>query len=159
MVEDENNVVYVTEEGLQSIKEELEYLTTEKREEMAARLRNAIAQGDLKENADYQATKEEQAFIEGRIRELEDSLRRIQVIENDGPTDVVRVGSQVTVVEAGGDEPETYNIVGVHEADPGNGFISNESPFGQAMLGAKKGDTVRVETPSGEIRLEIQAIE
>lgn len=153
------NVVYVTEEGLQKIKEELKYLKEVKREEISGKLEAAIAQGDLKENADYHAAKEEQAFIEGRIRDLEDSLRRAEIIEEGGPSDTVRVGSIVTIVEEGYDEPETYSIVGQHEADPGNGRISNESPFGQALLGSKAGQTVTVETPRGTIRLAVRAIE
>jgi transcription elongation factor GreA len=127
-----NDVVYVTEEGLQKIKEELAYLTGEKREEIADKLEQAIAQGDLKENADYHTAKEEQAFVEGRIRDLEDSLRRAKIIAPEGPSNRVRVGSRVTVVEVGyEDEPETYYIVGAHEADPANGRISNESPIGR----------------------------
>lgn len=158
MIRDED-VVYLTEEGLQKIREELEYLKTQKREEISAKLAIAIAQGDLKENADYHAAKEEQAFVEGRIRDLEDSLRRAKVIKDVGPSDVIRVGSTVTVTEEGYDEPETYYIVGAHEADPGNGRISNESPIGSALLGAKKGQVVRVATPGGEIRLQVRSIE
>lgn len=154
-----NDVVYVTSEGLQKIKEELDYLTGEKREEIAQKLEAAIAQGDLKENADYHAAKEEQAFVEGRIRDLEDSLRRAKIIEHEGPSNQVRVGSRVTVVEVGyEDEPETYHIVGAHEADPASGRISNESPIGRALLGAKKGQVVAAETPGGQIELQIQSI-
>ena len=152
------DVVYLTEEGLKNLKEELEELRTVKREEIAHKLQIAIAQGDLKENADYHAAKEEQGFIEGRIRDLEDSLRRVKIINDDGPSDVVRVGSTVTVVEEGLDEPETYKIVGAHEADPANGSISNQSPIGRALLGARVGDTVSAETPGGAIMFEIQAI-
>ncbi|MDX1416534.1 MAG: transcription elongation factor GreA [Candidatus Promineifilaceae bacterium] len=152
------DVVYLTEEGLQKIKEELAYLTTVRREEISLKLQAAISQGDLKENADYHDAKEEQGFNEGRIRDLEDSLRRAQIIEDNGPSDVVRVGSMVTVSEEGYDEEEVYNIVGAHEADPGNGRISNESPIGNALLGARVGDIVTVETPGGEVRFEVQAI-
>jgi len=153
------NVVYLTEEGLQKIEDELQYLKTVRREEMALKLEAAIRQGDLKENADYHDAKDEQGFIEGRIRDLEDSLRRSKLIEDTGPSDIVRVGSTVTVSEEGFDDEETYNIVGAHEADPGNGRISNESPIGRALLGARAGDTVRAETPAGEIRFVIQSIE
>jgi transcription elongation factor GreA len=153
------NVVYVTEEGLQKIIEELEYLSTERREEISERLEIAISHGDLSENADYDYAKSEQAFVEGRIKDLEDSLRRAKIIENNGQTDKVRVGSTVTVVEVGfDDEPESYHIVGVHEADPGNGRISNESPIGQALLGRKIGDTVSAKIPVGEISFKITAI-
>lgn len=154
----ENDYVYVTEEGLQKIKEELDELVNVKREEVSLKLQTAIAQGDLKENADYHAAKEEQGFIEMRIKDLEDSLRRAKIIEDVGPSDVVRVGSTVTVFDEEYEEEETYYIVGAHEADPGNGRISNESPYGQALLGAKKGQTVNVETPGGQIQLRIQAI-
>ena len=156
---DDENVVYVTAEGLEKIKEELEYLKTVKRLEISDRLQAAISQGDLSENADYSYAKQEQAFLEGRIQELEDSLRRAQLIEENGPADTVQVGSTVTIVENGNDETETYRIVGVHESDPGNGFISNESPIGQALLGASVGDTIVVETPSGGWELQVKAIE
>lgn len=154
----DSDVVYVTEDGLQNIKDELEYLKTEKREEISAKLAAAVRQGDLKENADYHVTKEDQAFIEARIRDLEDSLRRVEVIKDVGPSDVVRVGHTVTVLEEDFDEVETYHIVGAHEADPGNGRISNESPYGKALLGARKGQTVTVKTPAGEVRLQVQSI-
>jgi transcription elongation factor GreA len=155
----DENVVYITQEGLQKIKDEVAYLKNAKREEISAKLEAAIAQGDLKENGDYLAAKEEQGFVEGRIRDLEDSLRRAKVITDAGPSDVVRVGHTVTVVEEGYDEPEKYSIVGAHEADPSNGRISNESPYGRALIGARKGQTVCVETPSGQVRLQIQLIE
>ena len=129
-----------------------------KREEIAIKLQTAIAQGDLKENADYHAAKEEQGFIEMRIKDIEDSLRRIKIIKDTGPSDVVRVGSTVTVFDEEFEEEETYYIVGAHEADPGNGRISNESPYGQALIGAKKGQTVNVKTPGGQVRLRIIGI-
>jgi transcription elongation factor GreA len=154
----DQDVVYVTEEGLQKIKEELAFLKGEKKLELAHKLEVAIAQGDLKENADYHAAKEEQAFVEARVKDLEDILRRAQVIAETGPSDVVRVGSVVTVIEDGYDEEETYFIVGAHEADPSNGRISNESPIGQALIGAKKGHVVSARTPGGVLRLQIKAI-
>ncbi|MBK8987325.1 MAG: transcription elongation factor GreA [Chloroflexi bacterium] len=154
----EESVIYITEEGLTKIKEELAHLTTVRRDEISAKLQIAIAQGDLKENADYHAAKEEQGFNEMRIRDLEDSLRRAKIITDDGPRDRVRVGSKVTVVEVGYDEPETYFIVGAHEANPAEGWISNESPIGSALLGAKKGQRVTALTPSGTITFEIQSI-
>ena len=135
------------------------YLKTTRREEIAAKLETAIKQGDLKENADYHDAKEEQGFIEGRIRQLADSLRRAKVIDNRGPANVIRVGSTVTVTEGGVDEEETYGIVGAHEADPTRGRISNISPIGSALLGAKKGQTVRAETPAGLIEFQVVRIE
>jgi transcription elongation factor GreA len=153
------DVVYLTEEGLQKIKEELTHLKEVKRPDISQKLEAAIAQGDLSENADYAYAKQEQAFMEGRIMDLEDTLRRAKLIEDNGPTDAVRVGSTVTVQENGYDEQETYRIVGGHEADPANGLISNESPFGRALLGKRVNQTVNVETPSGQLQLRITAIE
>ncbi len=155
----DENIVYVTEEGMQKLKDELEHLKKVKRAEISERLQEAIAQGDLSENADYEYAKQEQAFLEGRILDLEDSLRRAKLITNDGASDRVRVGSTVTVVDVEADNgEETYRIVGVQEADPANGYISNESPFGKALLGAKKGQVVSVETPAGGIELKIKKI-
>lgn len=154
----EENFIYLTEEGLVKIKEELEYLKTVRRDEISVKLQTAIAQGDLKENADYHAAKEEQGFTEMRIRDLEDSLRRAKIIQEVGPSDKVRVGSTVTVCEVGYDETETYYIVGAHEADPANGRISNESPIGSALLGAKIGQQVTALTPGGAITFEIKSI-
>ncbi|MDT8304324.1 MAG: transcription elongation factor GreA [Anaerolineae bacterium] len=154
----EKDVIYITEEGLQALQAELEHLTTVKRLELSDRLQKAIGQGDLSENADYHDAKQEQGFLEGRILELQNALRRAQVIEDHGLTDRVRVGSTVTVIADGEATEETYRIVGVHEAAPGNGLISNESPFGRALLGAKVGDTVRVTTPGGGIDLKVKAI-
>jgi transcription elongation factor GreA len=154
-----DRIVYVTEEGLQKINEEMEHLVTVRREEISERLEIAISHGDLSENADYDYAKSEQAFVEGRIKDLEDSLRRAQIIDNGGQTDKVRVGSTVTVTEVGfEDEAETYLIVGVHEADPSNGRISNESPIGKALLGQKVGDTVSAQIPVGEIQFTITNI-
>lgn len=154
-----SDVIYVTEEGLEKIRSELEYLKNERRAEISARLELAISHGDLSENADYDYAKQEQAFVEGRIKDLEDSLRRAQIIDHDGRNDKVRVGSTVTLVEEGyEDEEETYYIVGVHEADPANGRISNESPIGKALLGAKKGQTVNVDAPAGQMRFIVKSI-
>ena len=154
----EEDILYVTAEGLKQINEELLNLKTTRREEVAQKLEIAIKQGDLKENADYHDAKEEQGFIEARIRQLESMLGRAKLIEAQGPSNVVRVGNTVTVSEDGIDEMETYTIVGAHEADPTKGRISNESPIGSALLGAKKGQTVRAMTPAGEIRFTIHEI-
>lgn len=154
----DKNVVYVTKEGLKKMEDELEHLTEVKRPELSERLRAAIAQGDLSENADYDYAKQEQSFLEGRIQELEDALRRAQVIDDGGPGDKVRVGSTVTIIEDGYDDEETYRIVGAHEADPTNGYISNESPIGRALLGAKPGQVVTVKTPNGGMELKVKSI-
>jgi transcription elongation factor GreA len=153
-----SDVVYITSEGLQQLEEELAYLQTEKREELSRKLEAAIAQGDLKENADYHDAKEEQGFVEARIRDIEDSLRRAKIIDENGPSDIVRVGSTVTVSEEGFDEEETYVIVGAAEADPAAGRISNESPIGRALLGTRIGEVAKAETPGGAIKFAILSI-
>jgi len=153
-----NDIEYVTAEGLREMKEELEHLTTVKRDELSEKLRIAIAQGDLKENADYHDAKEQQGFTEARIRDLQDALRRAKVIADPVRSDVVGVGSTVTVAEEGYDDEETYKIVGALEADPSKGMISNESPIGKALLGAKKGQTVQFQSPGGTISFTVIAI-
>jgi transcription elongation factor GreA len=151
--------VYLTAEGAQKLKIELEDLKGRGRDELAKRLRSAIQMGDLSENADYHKAKEDQSFMEGRIQELEYLLNNAIIIEdNMAPGDAVQVGSCITVQE--GDEPEeTFYLVGAKEADPRNGRISNESPIGSALLGARVGDVVTATTPGGEIRLKIIKIE
>jgi transcription elongation factor GreA len=152
-------IVYLTPEGLKKIEEELDYLRNVRRPEIADRLQKAIAEGDLKENANYHDAKEQQGLTEGRIRDLEDSLRRSQIITDQGPSSTVRVGSTVIIAEEDTeDEEEEYRIVGVHEADPSNGLISNESPIGRALLGAKKGQKVKVETPRGTLTFKVLKI-
>lgn len=154
-----NDKIYLTAEGAEKMRLELAQLKGPAREEMAKRLRSAIQQGDLSENADYHKAKEDQGFLEGRIQELEYLLEKATIIENNNGTyDTVDVGAIVTVKEA--DFPaDTYRIVGSKEADPRNGRLSNESPIGKALMGKKVGDQVFVETPAGEIRLEILNIE
>lgn len=150
---------YLTAEGAQRMRRELEELKGSRREELARKLRSAIQMGDLSENADYHAAKEEQAFLEGRIQELEYLLKNAVIIEvSDGQQDVVSIGSRVTIQEAD-NPPETFQVVGVKEADPRNGRISHASPFGMALLGGRVGDVVRVETPAGLIQLKILKIE
>jgi transcription elongation factor GreA len=149
---------YLTEEGKAELERELDELLTVRRPELAVKLKEAVAQGDLKENADYHDTREQQAFVEGRIQYLENILRRVEVISSEGVSDVVQLGSHVTIREEGIDEDETYMIVGAAEANPREGKISHESPIGAALIGHKKGDTVRVQTPSGEITVKIRRI-
>jgi transcription elongation factor GreA len=150
--------VYLTPEGAEELQRELDKLLYERRPELARKLKEAVAQGDLKENADYHDAKEQQAFVEGRIKYLETVLRSAVIISNDGTSDVVNVGATVTIVEEGTDEEETYVIVGAAEANPRDGKISNESPIGSALLGHKKGDKVRVKTPNGEIVFKIKKV-
>ena len=151
--------VYLTAEGAEGLRRELDRLVNVRRPALAERLRRAIQQGDLSENADYQVAKEEQAFLEGRIQQIEEMLRNAVMIQEDGPTDEVALGSHVTVVEEGAGESETFHIVGPAEADPVNGKVSNESPLGRSLLGHGVGDTVTVEDPGGEIAFRITAIQ
>jgi transcription elongation factor GreA len=151
--------VYLTDEGVKDLRQKLDRLVNEKRPALADRLHKAIQQGDLSENADYIAAKEEQGFLEGQIQQIEAMLRNVVIIEENGPTDKVSIGSHVTVVEEGFEEAETFRIVGAAEANPGKGKVSNESPLGQALMGHRVGDVVTVEAPAGEIVFRITAIE
>lgn len=154
----EPTTTYLTPEGKLKLEQELEYLTTTKRQELAERLNFAIKQGDLSENADYIAAKEDQAFLEGRIRTIEGMLRNVTLIQEQ-TGGAVRIGSRVTVTEVGFDDEETFSMVGAAEADPTKGRISNESPLGKALLGKHVGDEVEFEAPGGQIRFKIAAIE
>lgn len=149
--------MYLTPEGEAKLKAELADLTGARREELAQRLRSAIQMGDLSENADYHKAKEDQAFLEGRIQEIEATLRMATIVEKK-KSDVVMVGSRVTVQEEGS-EPETFDMVGAKEADPRNGKISNESPIGSALMGHKAGDVVDAQTPGGSIKFKIVKVE
>ena len=148
---------YLTPEGETKLKAELAELKGNRREELAQRLRAAIQMGDLSENADYHKAKEDQAFLEGRIQEIEATLRTAVIIEKK-LSDTVTVGCLVTIQEDNF-TPETYHLVGAKEADPRNGKISNESPIGKALMDHKVGDIVETETPAGKIKLKILKIE
>ena len=148
---------YLTHEGFERLQTELDYLRTEKRNEVAVRLREALEDGELIENAELEAAKNEQSFVEGRIKELEILLANAHLIEKTN-TDIIQVGSKVKVHEEGYD-PEEYLIVGAAEADPRLGRISNESPLGQALLNQKAGDKVKVEAPGGEFEIDILSVE
>ena len=148
---------YLTREGFDRLQKELDYLRTDKRNQVAERLRDALEDGELIENAELEAAKNEQSFVEGRIKELEILLANAHLIEESNNTDLVQVGSKVKVKEEGYD-PEEYVIVGAAEADPRLGRISNESPLGKALLNKKAGDKVKVEAPGGEFEIEIVSI-
>ena len=149
----------ITQEGLDKLKHEVEYLTTEKRREVAARIKEAREFGDISENSEYDDAKNEQALLEHRIARLKEQLRAARVIDaKDVPKDVVSVGSRVRVKDVDHGDTDTYEIVGSAEADPANGRLSNESPVGRALLGRKKGETVEVAAPAGAIRLKIMDI-
>ena len=152
--------VYLTEEGLQKIKDELEFLTTTRRREVAQMIAEAKAEGDISENAGYDEAKTAQGFLEGRIRELENNLKRAQVIKEGAvAANMVVIGRTVIVREDGTDFDETYTIVGSLEADPLNGRISNESPIGKALLGKKVGAKVVANSPGGAITFKIMRVE
>ena len=152
---------FLTPAGYQKLQDELEQLRTVKRQEVAARLREAMEDGgdmgvDL--DAEYEAAKNEQAFVEGRIQELEMLLANARVIENSGKREVVDVGATVTIKE-GRAAPEVYTLVGRAEANPREGRISNESPLGMALISHKAGDKVQVEAPGGDFEIKIVKVE
>ena len=151
--------VMLTEDGYNKLVEKLNYLKSVRRIEVAERLKAAIALGDLSENSEYDDAKNEQAFLEGEIQDLEAKIRNSDIIKA-GSGDVVQMGSKVSVVdlEFAEDGPETFMIVGSTEADPDEGKISNESPLGQALLGQKVGAVVDVHAPAGIIKYEIKEI-
>ncbi len=155
----ENDKAYLTPEGREAIERELDDLINIQRPELAQKLKEAVAQGDLKENADYHDAKERQGFIEGRIAELEATLRRAVIIEKATADGVVQIGNTVTIREVGEDDDETYMIVGSAEANAAEGKISNASPIGRALLGKKKGDKIKVETPGGTMEFKIRKIQ
>ena len=151
--------VILTREGLEQLEQELENLRTVKRTEVKERLKEAIALGDLSENSEYDDAKNEQAFMEGRILELEKMIRNAKVIEDGVQQEgTITVGSLVTVKDIEFDEITEYRLVGTVEADPMNNRISNESPVGRALLGHKAGEIIDVEVPAGVIQLEIVSI-
>ena len=159
MVSEMNNAaprLLLTREGVRKLEVELEELKVHKRVEIAERIKAAISFGDLSENAEYDAAKIQQAFNEGRIREIELMLRQARVIEDDEVSlDVVGVGNAVRVFDIGYGEEEVYTIVGLTEADPKRLCVSSESPIGEALLGKRVGDEASVNTPGGELKLRI----
>lgn len=150
---------YLTKQGYQKLLEELEYLRTVKRQEVAKRLHEAMEGGELIEDAEYEAAKNEQAFVEGRIQELEILLANARIIdETAGHRDIVQVAARVTIQESDND-PETYIIVGPAEANPREGRISNESPLGRALMDHRAGDRVKVDAPGGSFYVTILKVE
>ncbi len=149
---------YLTRQGYQKLQEELDHLRTHKRQEVADRLHEALEGGELLEDAEYEAAKNEQAFGEGKIQELETLLANARVIEEKGKMEVVQVAATVTIQEEGCD-PEVYTIVGPAEASPREGRISHESPLGRALLNHKAGDVVTVEAPDGAFTIRVIKVE
>jgi transcription elongation factor GreA len=154
------SVSFLTKEGYDELHKELEYLRNEKRKEVAERLHEAMEGGELIENAEFEAAKNEQAFVEGRIIELEYLLATARIANADGEKlDTVQVGSKVTIKEVGSDEEEQYTIVGAAEAKPNLGRISNVSPLGSALFNHKAGDRVTVHAPAGLFTVDVIKIE
>jgi len=149
---------FLTKEGFETLQKELEFLRTKKREEVANRLHEAMEGGELIENAEYEAAKNEQAFVEGRIQELEVILATARLIDETEKAGVVQIGSKVTIQEDGA-EAETYTIVGAAEANPRAGRISNESPIGRVILNHRPGEEVSIEAPGGVFKVRIIKIE
>jgi transcription elongation factor GreA len=149
----------ISQEGLKKLEAELEYLTTVKRREVAERIKTAREFGDISENSEYEDAKNEQAFIEGRIQSIEKMLRQARVVNDaDQDPEVVHIGSRVCVLDLDERIEEDYLIVGATEADPMKNRISNESPVGKALLGARVGQEVEVSAPVGKIRLKVLEI-
>lgn len=154
---DDAKITFVTKEGFKKLQEELEHLKDVKRKEVSERLKEAISYGDLSENSEYEEAKNEQAFVEGRIIELEEKVKYVQIIEEKQKLATIQLGTKVVVknLSSAKSEPEEFVIVGSTEADPLNHKISNESPVGYALLDKKKGDVVKVDTPNGVVEYQV----
>ena len=151
---------YLTKDGLAKLQKELDYIRTTRRQEVADRIQEANSIGGTVDNAEYDEAKKEQAFIEGRILDLERIINKSTIIENElEDTDEVYVGSKVTVMNERRGKKESYHIVGSPEADPSQGKISNVSPIGKALLGAKVGQIAKIQVPAGTINLEVLDIQ
>ncbi|APC48184.1 transcription elongation factor GreA [Virgibacillus halodenitrificans] len=151
---------YMTQEGKEKLEEELHYLKTDRRQEVVERIKVARDFGDLSENSEYDAAKDEQAFVESRIAQVEKMIRNAVIIENDNDNpNVVSLGKSVTFQELPDGDEETYMIVGSAEADPFEGKISNDSPMAKSLLGQEVGTEVAVVTPGGEIQVKIVNVE
>ena len=156
---DDTHATYLTSEGLRKLQEELDYLVTVRRPEVARQIAEAKADGDVSENAGYDEAKNTQAFVEGRILTIKGLLANAVLIRQNGSNESVDVGNKVTIRDMEYGDRATYTIVGSAEVDPDNGRISLRSPIGSALMGHHKGDRVQVATPNGIIRFEILAIE
>ncbi|PRR93316.1 MULTISPECIES: transcription elongation factor GreA [unclassified Bacillus (in: firmicutes)] len=154
----QEKVFPMTEEGKRKLEEELEHLKTVKRKEVVERIKIARSFGDLSENSEYDSAKEEQAFVEGRITTLDNMIRNAKIIEDEGNSNIVSLGKTVTFVELPDGEEESYTIVGSAEADPFEGKISNDSPIAKSLLGKQVDDKVTVQTPGGEMFVQIVKI-
>src|SRR5699024_9790613 len=151
---------YMTKEGKDNLEDELHYLKTERRQEVVERIKEARAFGDLSENSEYDAAKDEQAFVETRIAQVEKMIRNAVIIENDNDNqDIVKLGKCVSFNELPDVDKEAYTIVGSAEADPFEGKISNDSPMAKSLLGHEKGEEVTVSTPGGDMQVKVVHVE
>ncbi len=155
---DDTNSNYLTVEGIQKLQEELEYLVTVRRPEVARQIGEAKADGDVSENAGYDEAKNTQAFVEGRILTLKGILSTAVVIQKNGSKDKVDLGCTVTIRDVAYGDQESYTIVGSTEVDPRNGRISLKSPIGRALMGRQIGEVIEVQTPGGTVEFEIEEI-
>jgi transcription elongation factor GreA len=155
---EESHNVYLTADGIKKLQEELDFLLTVRRPEIAQQIADAKSDGDISENAGYDEAKTAQAFVEGRIMTLKNLLGNAVVIHANGSKEIVELGVTVTIRDAESAEEEKYTIVDSTEVDPGNGRISLRSPIGRALMGHKRGEAVQVQTPSGSIQFEIVQI-
>lgn len=149
--------IYVTPDGLEKLKSDLEYLKTTKRKDIASRIASAKELGDLSENAEYSDAKEEQALVEGKVLELEETLRHVTLIQKPKGSKTVVIGSHIVVADPSGKQLE-FDVVGSNEADPSAGKISNESPLGKAFLGRKVGEAVAVTVPKGTVTYTLKKV-
>ncbi|MFG6114241.1 transcription elongation factor GreA [Thalassobacillus cyri] len=156
----EEKSYYMTQEGKEKLENELHYLKTERRQEVVERIKVARDFGDLSENSEYDSAKDEQAFVEARISQVENMIRNAVIIENDNQNpDMVSLGKSVTFQELPEGDEEKYTIVGSAEADPFEGKISNDSPMAKSLIGHEVGEQVTVMTPGGEIEVKIVSVE
>lgn len=159
LINDEVKEVLLTEEGHQKLVDELNFLITKRRKEVAERIKDAIGYGDLSENSEYNDAKDEQAFVEGRIQQINEILAMARIIdEKKARTNHVSLGSYVTLKDLETGEQFEYQLVGSVEADPSNHRISNESPVGRAIMGKKVGQIVKVDVPQGNVEYQIISI-
>ena len=161
IIQDSEEAVVITKEGLKALEQELEQLKTVRRKQVAERLKEAISYGDLSENSEYEEAKNEQAFVEGRILELEEKVKNVKIISDKRKAKTIQLGTTVHLrnLTKNREELEVYAIVGSTEADPFEGRISNESPIGSSLLDKEKGDTIRVVIPAGTVEYKVMKLD
>ena len=155
---DADKVTFVTKDGLKKLKDELEYLKEVRRKEVSERLKEAISFGDLSENSEYEEAKNEQAFVEGRIIELEEKIKHAKIISDKHSSKVVNLGSKVKIRNLKDGADEEFTVVGTTESDPLNHLISNESPIGSALIDKRVGEEIKVQVPAGTVRYKVMSV-